>query len=190
MSITARSNDIQLRNTALTCLGLAAGMLGLAYAAVPLYDLFCRVTGFGGTPILASAPSGTVLERSLAVRFDTNVAPGLPWRFAAETPAARVRIGETQTVTYRIHNPTDVPVSAMATYNVQPELAGSYFMKLECFCFTEMTLGPGETTETAVVFFIDPAIADDPDIGSLDGITLSYTYFPPKGASPAQPAAR
>ncbi|MBM1173441.1 cytochrome c oxidase assembly protein [Microvirga arabica] len=190
MSDTARPNDIRLRNTALTCLGVAAGMLGLAYAAVPLYDLFCRVTGFGGTPILATAPSGKVLERTVAVRFDTNVAPGLPWRFSAETPAVRIKVGETQTVTYIIHNPSDASVSAMATYNVQPELAGSYFMKLECFCFTEMTLKPGETMETAVVFFIDPAIVDDPDIGSLDAITLSYTYFPPKGVNPAQPAAR
>ncbi|WP_322098909.1 cytochrome c oxidase assembly protein [Microvirga roseola] len=134
--------------------------------------------------------SGKVLERTVAVTFDTNVAPELPWRFSAETPAVRNKVGETQTVMYKISNPTDAPVSAMATYNVQPDLAGSYFMKLECFCFTELLLGPGETKETAVVFLIDPAIVDDRDIGSLDGITLSYTYFPPKGGNPDQPVGR
>jgi cytochrome c oxidase assembly protein subunit 11 len=168
------------RNTALICIAVATGMLGLAYASVPLYTLFCNVTGFGGTPMLASGPATKVLDRTLTIRFDANVAPNLRWRFAPETPAIKVKVGETQTVTYKIQNTGDVTATAMATFNVLPELAGSHFMKLECFCFQENTLKPGEAMEAAVVFYIDPAIEDDPGVADIHEITLSYTYFPSK----------
>jgi cytochrome c oxidase assembly protein subunit 11 len=174
---------------ALICLGVAAGMVGLAYASVPLYDLFCKVTGFDGTPIVSSAPAGQILDRTIAVRFDSNVSPGLNWRFSPETPEAKVRIGETTTVLYRVTNTGSTPTTGIATYNVQPDLAGAYFMKLECFCFTEQTLQPGETVESAVVFYIDPAIVRDSDVQDLHSITLSYTYFPSKGGKPVAEAA-
>jgi cytochrome c oxidase assembly protein subunit 11 len=123
------------RNTALTCIGIAAGMLGLAYASVPLYDMFCNLTGFGGTPMLASGPASKVLNRTMTIRFDANVAPNLPSRFTPETPSIKVKVGETQSITYRIDNKGDAPATAMATYNVLPELAGGHFMKLKRFWF-------------------------------------------------------
>jgi cytochrome c oxidase assembly protein subunit 11 len=178
------------RNTALTCLAVAVGMLGLAYASVPLYDLFCAVTGFGGTPMLASGPAAKVLDRMLTIRFDANVAPNLPWRFTPEAPAVKVKVGETQTITYRIQNTGDTPATAMATFNVLPELAGGHFMKLECFCFQESTLKAGETMEATVVFYIDPAIADDPSTADIHDITLSYTYFPSKNGRTLEVSAK
>ena len=119
----------------------------------------------------------------IAVRFDANVAPGLNWRFAAETPEVKVKLGETTTVYYKVTNTGDKPSTGIATYNVQPDLAGTYFSKLECFCFTEQTLQPGETLESAVVFYVDPRLVQDRDVKDLTSITLSYTYFPSKGAS-------
>lgn len=177
------------RRVALACLGLAAFMVGAAYAAVPLYDLFCRLTGFGGTPLVRTLPAGEVLDRQMAVRFDANVAPGLNWRFAAETPEVKVRIGETTTVLYRVTNTGTTPTTGIATYNVQPALAGAYFIKLECFCFTEQTIQPGETKESAVVFYVDPGIVQDPNVKDTNSITLSYTYFPAKGGQPITAAA-
>jgi cytochrome c oxidase assembly protein subunit 11 len=190
MSDTNPSPAGRARNTALTCLAVAAGMLGLAYASVPLYTLFCTVTGFGGTPMLASGPAAKVLGRTLTIRFDTNVAPNLRWHFAPETPAIKVKVGETQTITYKIQNTGEAPATAMATFNVLPEIAGSHFMKLECFCFQENTLQPGETLEAAVVFYIDPAIADDPGMADVHDITLSYTYFPSKNGKVQEAAAK
>jgi cytochrome c oxidase assembly protein subunit 11 len=192
MSDTSHRPPTSGRNnnrTALACLGIALGMVGLAYAAVPLYDLFCKVTGFGGTPLVGSAPAGQILDRTMAVRLDANVAPGLNWRFAPETPEVKVKIGETTTVLYKVTNAGPTPTTGIATYNVQPALAGAYFIKLECFCFTEQTLQPGETLESAVVFYVDPAIAQDPDVMDLHSMTLSYTYFPAKGGKPVAEAA-
>jgi cytochrome c oxidase assembly protein subunit 11 len=189
MSDTNPSPAGRVRNTALTCLAVAAGMLGLAYASVPLYNLFCTVTGFGGPPMLASRPADRVLDRTLTIRFDANVAPNLPWRFTPETPSIRVKVSETQTITYRIQNTGYAPATAMATYNVLPELAGSHFMKLECFCFQENTLQAGESMEAAVVFYIDPAIADDPGMADVHDITLSYTYFPSKNGKSLEASA-
>jgi cytochrome c oxidase assembly protein subunit 11 len=163
-------------------------MLGLAYASVPLYDLFCRVTGFGGTPIARDTNAANVLDRTIAVRFDSNVAPGLNWRFSSETPAVKVKLGETTTVLYRVTNIGDKPATGIATYNVQPDLSGAYFSKLECFCFTEQTLQPGETLESAVVFYVDPRLVEDADVKDLASITLSYTYFPSKGGQPVAEA--
>ena len=175
--------------TALLCGVLVAGMVGLAYAAVPLYDLFCKTTGFDGTPLVATGNASQVLDKTIAVRFDANVSPGLTWRFTPETPEVKVRLGETTTVLYKVTNAGDRPSTGIATYNVQPDLAGSYFTKLECFCFTEQTLQPGETLESAVVFYVDPRLAEDPDVKDLGSITLSYTYFPSKGGQPLAQAA-
>jgi len=169
------------RGTLVACLAVVAGMIGLAYAAVPLYDLFCKVTGFDGTPQVRALPAGEVLDREIAVRFDANVAPGLPWGFAPETPEIRIKLGQTATVLYRIANQGPAPTTGIATFNVQPALAGAYFVKLECFCFTEQTVGPGESRESAVVFYVDPGLAQDPNVKDLPSITLSYTYFPAKG---------
>jgi cytochrome c oxidase assembly protein subunit 11 len=185
------ATDLQrrIRRTALASAGIAAGMVGLAYASVPLYDLFCRLTGFDGTPIVRTLPAGEVLDRTIAVRFDANVAPSLNWRFSPETPEVKVRVGETTTVLYKVTNEGPTATAGIATFNVQPALAGAYFVKLECFCFTERTLQPGETTESAVVFYVDPGIAQDPNVKDLHSITLSYTYFPVKGARPVAEAA-
>lgn len=172
------------RRVAAACAGLALLMVGAAYAAVPLYDLFCRMTGFGGTPVVGTLPAGEILERRMAVRLDANVAPGLRWRFSAETPEVNVRIGETTTVLYRVTNTGSTPAAGIATFNVQPALAGAYFVKLECFCFTEQIIQPGETTESAVVFYVDPGIVQDSSVKDLHSVTLSYTYFPAKAGQP------
>jgi cytochrome c oxidase assembly protein subunit 11 len=177
-----------MRRTALACAGLAFGMVGLAYASVPLYDLLCKVTGFDGTPIVRASNGSSVLDRTITVRFDANVSPGLPWRFAPETPEVKVKFGETTTVAYKVTNTGDRASAGIATYNVQPDLAGAYFSKLECFCFTEQTLQPGESLESAVVFYVDPRLAEDADVKDLHSITLSYTYFPSKGGKPVAEA--
>jgi cytochrome c oxidase assembly protein subunit 11 len=169
-----------IRRTALACAGLALGMVGLAYASVPLYDLFCRVTGFDGRPLIGSAPSAKVLDRAVAVRFDANVAPGLNWRFTPESPEVAAKLGETTTVMYRTANEGASETTGIASFNVQPALAAAYFVKIQCFCFTEQTLPPGQASESAVVFYVDPAIAEDPNLKGLSAITLSYTYFPAK----------
>ena len=174
----------RLRQTAVICVGVVFGMVGLAYAAVPLYDLFCRVTGFNGTPLVGSAPAGRVLERTVKVRFDANVAPGLDWRFTPETPEIEARLGETQTVFYRVRNAGPKAAAGIATFNVQPGQAGGYFVKIQCFCFNEQTLQAGETMEFPVVFYIDPAIAAEPNLQHLRSITLSYTYFASKNGQP------
>ena len=156
----AESPDLQrkMHRTAFACVGIVVGMVGLAYASVPLYDLFCKVTGFDGTPIVRDEQRRRAcMDRTIAVRFDANVAPGLNWRFAPETPEVKVKLGETTTVSTRSPTTGDRPSTGIATYNVQPDLAGTYFSKLECFCFTEQTLQPGETLESAVVFYVDPA---------------------------------
>jgi cytochrome c oxidase assembly protein subunit 11 len=182
----AESSSLQrkMHRTAIACVGIVAGMVGLAYASVPLYDLFCKVTGFGGTPIVRDANGSEVMDRTIAVRFDSNVAPGLNWRFAPEKPEVTVKLGETTTVYYKVTNTGDKASTGIATYNVQPDLAGTYFSKLECFCFTEQTLQPGETLESAVVFYVDPRLAQDNDVKDLTSLTLSYTYFPSKGGKP------
>jgi cytochrome c oxidase assembly protein subunit 11 len=178
----------RIRRTVLACTGIVAGMVGLAYASVPLYDLFCRVTGFDGTPMVGTAPVGQVLDQTIAVRFDSNVAPGLNWHFAPETPQVTVRIGEPTTVLYKVTNQGSTPTTGIATFNVQPALAGAYFVKLECFCFTEQTLQPGESLESAVVFYVDPGLVQDPNVKDLNSITLSYTYFPAKEKPVAEAA--
>jgi len=180
--------DRKMQRTAFACVGIVVGMVGLAYASVPLYDLFCKVTGFGGTPIVRDENGSAIMARTIAVRFDSNVAPGLSWRFSPEKPEVKVKLGETTTVYYKVTNTGDRPSTGIATYNVQPDLAGTYFSKLECFCFTEQTLQPGETLESAVVFYVDPRLVQDSDVKDLTSITLSYTYFPSKGGKPVAEA--
>ncbi|GAC1333921.1 MAG: cytochrome c oxidase assembly protein [Beijerinckiaceae bacterium] len=172
------------RMVALTFFGVAALMVGASFAAVPLYRLFCAATGYGGTIQVAHVAPAEQGKRSLTVRFDANVAPGLPWRFEPETPSVSVKTGETKTIFYKVTNNADHPVSGTAMYNVSPDQAGSYFDKLACFCFAEQTLGPHETAEWPVVFFLDPALEQDETMRHVGAITLSYTFFASKN-SPA-----
>jgi cytochrome c oxidase assembly protein subunit 11 len=174
----------RLRRTALLCGAGALCMVGVAFAAVPLYDLFCRITGYDGTPLTGTADASRVIERTMAVRFDANIAPGLNWRFMPETPEVTAKLGETKTVFYKIRNEGAAPTTGIATFNVQPGQAGAYFVKLQCFCFTEQTLRPGETLELAVAYYVDPALAEDSSLNALSSITLSYTYFPARNGQP------
>ncbi|MBS0248015.1 MAG: cytochrome c oxidase assembly protein [Proteobacteria bacterium] len=163
---------------AATCGVVAAAMVGAAFASVPLYNWFCRTTGFGGTPQVAESGPGQVLDRTLTIRFDSNVAPGLPWRFVPEQNTVQVRIGEVKTVYYKVINMAARSITAQAGYNVTPTTVGLYFHKINCFCFTEQTMKPGETRDMAVVFYVDPSIVKDGDQDPLNTITLSYTFFP------------
>ncbi len=169
-----------MRNSrvALVCVALVAGMLGLAYASVPLYRLFCQVTGFGGTTQRALRPASEILDRTVNVRFDANVGPGLSWEFTPLVPTMTVRLGETGMATYRATNRSDRATVGTATFNVTPDQAGIFFNKLECFCFTEQKLEPGQSVDMPVSFFVDPAMATDRDGAHVQLITLSYTFFP------------
>jgi cytochrome c oxidase assembly protein subunit 11 len=152
-------------------------MLAMAYAAVPLYSLFCRTTGFGGTTRIATAAPATVLPRSLKVRFDANVASPLPWKFQPEREFVDVKLGEVVTVLFTVTNESGHDTVGQASYNVTPPTAGAYFAKINCFCFTEQPLKSGERRDMAVVFFLDPALASDSEQAGLNTITLSYTMF-------------
>jgi cytochrome c oxidase assembly protein subunit 11 len=154
-------------------------MVGASYAAVPFYNWFCRATGFNGTTQVAtSAPTGAPLSRRIAVRFDSNVAGGLPWKFEPEKTEIEVRIGEVVTVYYTVTNQSARTTTGQAAYNVAPLTVGAYFQKINCFCFTEQTMAPGEKREMPVVFYVDPAITAEPDNDTLNSITLSYTFYP------------
>jgi cytochrome c oxidase assembly protein subunit 11 len=171
--------------TALACAGLAVGMIGLAFASAPLYDMFCKATGFDGTPRVGLASTQVATDDSMVVHLDTNVASTLPWRFVAETPKIEVRLGETKTVFFRVKNTGTTPSTGIATYNVQPGLMGSFFVKIQCFCFNEQTLQPGETMDFPVVFYIDPAVRADSNTAHLQELTLSYTYFASRNGQPS-----
>lgn len=153
------------------------GMVGLSFAAVPLYDTFCRVTGWGGTTQRAEIAPGTVLDRKITVRFDATVSEGLPWHFKPEQVSQTLRIGETGLAYYEATNNADYPVVGTATFNVQPAKAGLYFMKVECFCFTEQVLQPGETMSMPVTYFIDPELTLEERLDEVREITLSYTFY-------------
>jgi cytochrome c oxidase assembly protein subunit 11 len=188
--MTAQPAD-QLRRrdviVATTCGLCVAAMVGAAYAAVPLYNWFCRATGFNGTTQVAtSAPSGA-LGHTITVRFDANVGPGLPWRFEPEQNSIEVKLGEVVTVNYRVINQAARPITASAAYNVTPLTIGAYFQKINCFCFTEQSLKAGETRDMAVVFYVDPSMAKDPDGADVNTITLSYTFYPQR--EPSRPMA-
>lgn len=174
------SNDpaIARRNKRVATVGLflVVGMVGLAYAAVPLYQMFCQVTGYGGkTQVATDAPKGAI-AREMKVSFDSNVANDLAWKV---TPAAHItdNIGNVDTVNYVATNYSDKPITGMAIFNVSPERAGVYFNKIECFCFTEQTLQPGETVDMPIVFFIDPELDSNHELDTIKEITLSYTFY-------------
>ncbi|UCH73759.1 MAG: cytochrome c oxidase assembly protein [Rhodospirillales bacterium] len=177
------------RRTMIALFGVVAGMVGLAFASVPLYDLFCRVTGFGGTPGTAQAPADAVLERSITVRFDAGVNSVLPWRFAPAQGPMTVRVGETALAFYRAQNMAAGPTTGTAAYNVTPLKAAKYFDKIDCFCFSEQRLEAGQTVDMAVSFFIDPAIVEDRNLDEVNTITLSYTFFPLHGTEGGAVAA-
>jgi cytochrome c oxidase assembly protein subunit 11 len=162
---------------AAACGLFAAAMVGMAFAAVPLYDWFCRTTGFAGTPRVAAAAPGQVLDRKIIVRLDANVTGGLPWRFVPERNFVEVRVGDVLTVNYLAINESARETVGQASYNVSPPTVGAYFTKINCFCFTEQRLGPGEKREMPVVFFVEPALAKDAEHDRLNTITLSYTMY-------------
>ena len=166
------------RSTAVACAALVAGMVAMSFAAVPLYQLFCQVTGFGGTTQRAETVAGEVLDRSMKVRFDANVGAGLPWEFRPVDRQIELKVGEQAQAAYRVTNRSNSPTTGTATFNVSPPLAGAYFVKIECFCFTEQTLAAGQSVDMPVTFYIDPAIAEDADVENLGTITLSYTFYP------------
>lgn len=166
------------------CLTFVVGMLGMAYAAVPLYEMFCKVTGYGGTTQRVEQASAVILDRKIKVRFDANTGPGLPWTFEPVQREIQLRIGETVMVNYRARNNSTVETTGQATFNVTPEATGAYFNKVQCFCFTETTLEPGEEMEMPVLFFVDPAIVEPVETKNVHTITLSYTFFPHERTKP------
>jgi cytochrome c oxidase assembly protein subunit 11 len=176
---------------ALSLAGLVAAMVGLSFAAVPLYRIFCQATGYNGTPQRADKGSDQVLDRTITVRFDGNVDPALPWRFAPEQRTMEVKIGETGLAFFKATNQTKGPITGTAVFNVTPEKVGLYFTKIQCFCFTEQTLAAGASADMPVTFFVDPKIVEDEDTKNITEITLSYTFYRTDKASvvAAAPAA-
>lgn len=178
------------RITAAALFGLVAAMIGLSFASVPLYRSFCEATGYGGTPRTEGVVRPThVGESNVTVRFDANVNSSLPWRFQPEQREVRSRLGEETLVHYTASNMSERPVTGTATFNVVPEKVAPYFNKLECFCFKEQTLQPGQQVSMPVLFFVDPALADDPTVRDATTITLSYTFYRTEGGAQASGAA-
>lgn len=175
------------KKTGLMLLGVAATMLSLSFAAVPFYDWFCRVTGFGGTTSVAEQGSDVVLERTVLVRFDASKEAGMPWDFKPQQHSMRIRIGETGLAFYEAHNPTAETVAGTASYNVTPDSAGGYFTKIDCFCFQMQVLAPGETAIMPVSFYVDPEMVKDREGKFVREITLSYTFH--RTEIPAEQAA-
>ena len=185
---TNRADGRRNARVAWSVLGTAVFMLGMSFAAVPLYDMFCRVTGFGGTPRVAQHAPGALGERTLTVRFDANVDPSLGWKFEPEVNSIRLRTGETATIFYKVTNKSNRKAVGMATYNVAPDAFGPGFNKISCFCFTEQTLGPGESMEMPVVFFLDPALESAETMKRMESVTLSYTFMAVKAKTPVAAA--
>jgi cytochrome c oxidase assembly protein subunit 11 len=165
------------RTIAATCAVIVASMVGLSFAAVPLYRIYCQVTGYAGTTQRAEKASEKMLDRTLTVHFDANVASDLPWSFEPEQRKLEVRIGENTLAFYKATNNSDHAITGTAVFNVAPESVGVYFNKVQCFCFTEQRLEPGQTVDMAVSFYIDPAFVDDEDTSVLSELTLSYTFY-------------
>jgi len=170
-----RKSDLLI---AFACGAFVALMVGVSYAAVPLYSWFCRTTGFGGTTQVATSAPAQISERTITVRFDSNVAPGLPWNFEPERRTVNVKLGQVVTVYYAVTNESARVTTAQAGYNVTPPTAGIYFEKINCFCFTQQTMKPGEKRDMAVVFYVDPKLIKDSEQDTLKNITLSYTFYP------------
>jgi cytochrome c oxidase assembly protein subunit 11 len=168
------------RRTALLLVMLIAAMTGLAFASVPLYRLFCQVTGYNGTTMRASEANvpGAVAGKTMVVRFDANHTNGLPWHFKPEVATQTVTIGARNIAFFTATNLSDKPVTGMASYNVTPTQSGPYFNKIQCFCFNQQTLAPGQTVRMPVIFYVDPKILTDPDADDVEEITLSYTFYP------------
>jgi cytochrome c oxidase assembly protein subunit 11 len=189
MRPTARDRNLIV---AAACGAVVGAMVALSYAAVPLYNWFCRTTGFAGTTQVATAAPGYQLDRKITVRFDVNVAAGLPWRFEPEVNSIDLKLGEVATVIYHVTNLAARDTAGIAGYNVTPLTIGAYFQKINCFCFTEQRLEAGEKQDMTVVFYVDPALANDAEQDSLDTITLSYTFYPirePQGGVAQAPAS-
>ncbi len=182
--MSARGADIRV---AMRLVALVAVMGTLSFAAVPFYDWFCRVTGYGGTTTVAAAPSASVSTQSVTIRFDASTSAGMPWTFRPVAREVTLKLGETGLAFYEAHNPTDEPVGGTASYNVVPYAAGSHFVKIACFCFQEQVLQPGQTVRMPVTFYVDPAILDDPEAKFAREITLSYTFH--RAALPAAETA-
>ena len=175
---------------AAACGVFAAAMVGAAFAAVPFYNWFCRATGFQGTTQIATAAPANVLERKIRIGFDANVTGNLPWRFQPDQTSIEARIGEVVTVGYTVVNESARETVGEASYNVTPPTAGAYFSKINCFCFTEQRLKPGEKRDMTVVFFVDPALVKDLDLNDLNSITLSYTMYAVRQSEPPRVEAR
>lgn len=182
--MTTATLEDRNRRTMFIAFGAALAMLGLGYAAVPLYDLFCRVTGFGGTTQVATEAEADTAARlaasaggkTFSIRFDANTARDIPWEFRPVQVTDRVAIGQRDMATYIARNNSNVPITGTATFNVEPEQAGRYFNKIQCFCFTEQTLEPGQEIRMPVLYFVDPAVMEDPNMQDVEQITLSYTF--------------
>ena len=177
------------RHLAVICAFVFVGMVGAAYASVPLYKAFCQATGFDGTTGRATVAPKVALDKSLLIRFDTNI-HGLPWTFTAEQTSQTVRIGETGLAYFKVTNNAKTPITGHAVYNVVPEQAGGYFRKLECFCFSDQTIGPGQTIEFPVVYFVDPKYATDQETRNKLDVTLSYTFYPAVASKQASTAGQ
>ncbi|MEW5420409.1 cytochrome c oxidase assembly protein [Amorphus sp. 3PC139-8] len=173
---------------ALACVAFVGAMVGAAYAAVPLYQLFCQVTGYGGTTTVATAAPIEPIDREITVRFDANVSAKVPWTFKPVDRSIKSRLGEVVEAEYVIENTSDRPTAAQAVFNVTPFAAGAYFSKLDCFCFTEQTLGPGEKRRVTVTYYVDPEMVEDHEANKVGTITLSYTFFPAAVAADANGA--
>lgn len=165
------------RSLAVNLLLLVSGMVMLAYASVPLYRVFCQVTGYGGTPTTAEQAPATMSNRQITIRFNADIDSNLPWQFAPEDVSKKVRVGQETLTYYTAENRADHAITAHAIYNVVPHKAAPYFAKIECFCFTDQTLSAKQKVHMPVSFFVDPAIMDDPEMDDVDTITLSYTFF-------------
>ncbi|MFH5924186.1 cytochrome c oxidase assembly protein [Roseomonas xinghualingensis] len=174
-----RRDELARRNrrVGFAALGTVVGMVGLSFAAVPLYDAFCRLTGYNGTVQTGGGSAPGAVERQVTVRFAANTHPSLPWRFEAAQNAIPIHLGEEGLAFYRAANNADRPVEGVATYNVTPEIVGKYFQKVACFCFDAQTLQPGQSVEMPVSFWVDPAMAQDPATRDIRTITLNYTFF-------------
>jgi cytochrome c oxidase assembly protein subunit 11 len=175
--MSSRRHDRNLI-VAAACGAVVGLMVALSYAAVPFYNWFCRTTGFAGTTQVATGVPKQQLDRKITVRFDVNVASGLPWRFEPEVPSVDLKLGEVATMIYHVTNLSARDTLGIAGYNVAPLTIGAYFQKINCFCFTEQRLKAGEKQDMTVVFYVDPALAKDSEQGDLNTITLSYTFYP------------
>ena len=182
------SRKFNLGLTAALCGVFVAAMVGMSFAAVPLYRIFCQATGYGGTPRQAARAPDTMLNRVVTVRFDANIGNGLGWSFRPQVRETKVKLGEVGTVSFLVENRGEATSTGTAAFNVAPDDVGAYFNKIACFCFSDQTLAAGQSAELGVTFFVDPALANDPDLATTNTITLSYTFFP-SAAKAAKPVA-